>query len=1686
MLVTHEIRIMPKLQSHISQKDRYMPLSLNTFFKKFPILFAVLMFVLEFAVNTQPIQAQIVTIYRVDMNSTAATPDGSSWANAYVTLQDALAVATNGAEVWVANGTYYPDEGAGAVDNNRTRSTYLLIAGVEIYGGFAGIGTNETLRSERDPATNVTILSGDLAQDDSGFTNNGENAHHVVTGGGTDATAILDGFTITGGNANSSFPYNYGGGIYNNNGSPTLTNVIISGNSAQYGGGIYHNASSSMLRNVTISDNSATESGGGMRNFNGNVTLTNATISGNSARFGGGIANSFNSDDTLTNVIISGNSATGLGGGIYNDSSSPTLTNVTISGNSATDLGGVTNLGGGIFNSSSSPIIQNSIIWGNFASNGGNQIFTSSGTPTLTYTLVEGGIIGLGTDNGGNIAGNPLFTNAIPAASAPTTTGDYSIQGNSPVIDAANSDLITAMLDRASNDRFADDLGVLDTGNNSTQDSVVDMGAYEFQGISSAQTIYVDLNNVSGTENGISWATAFVTLQDALAVASRDEIWVADGTYYPDEGGSALNNDRTSTYQLIAEEVIYGGFAGIGTNETLLSERDPATNVTILSGDLAQDDSGFTNNGENAYHVVTGGGADATAILDGFTITAGNANGGSFPNDSGGGIYNLDSSPMLTNVTISGNSASAGGGIYNRDSSPTLTNVTINGNSAIIGGGMQNFINGNPTLTNVTISGNSAGFGGGIYNRDASNPTLTNVTISGNSATDFGGGINNRDASNPIIQNSIIWGNSSGTGGDQVFNNASTITLTYTLVGGSGVVNIGGGSVTDGGGNVSGDPLFTSVIPPASAPTTAGDYSIKAYSPAIDAANSDLITEMLDIVGNDRFFDDIGITNTGNNSTQDSVVDMGAYEFQGISPIRIYVDLTNVSGTEDGASWATAFVTLQDALAVATSGAEVWVADGTYYPDEGGSALDNDRTSTYQLMSEVGIYGGFAGIGTNETLRAERDIATNVTILSGDLAKNDSGSVNNSENAYHVVIGDGTNATAILDGFTITAGNANSAGIPNNRGGGIYNSNGSPTLTNLNISGNSADSGGGIFNIASSNPMLTNVTISGNSAEFGGGGIINLDSSNPTLTNVTISGNSAAVGGGVRNWNSSNPIIQNSIVWGNSAVTSGSQIANDASTLTLTYTLVEGGIAGIANTNGGSVINSGGNIDGDPLFTNAIPAANAPNTAGDYSIQLNSPAIDAANSDLIAEMLDLIGNDRFFDDPGITDTGNNSTQDSVVDMGAYEFQDICAFYEAVGFSPYTLGTVNAILADDVITAIECANANATADTINLNGQTVTFSNSYANYSGTTALPSITSNITIQNGTIERVGTNNFRFLYVTSSSTLTLNNVTLNNGKLIGGTFGGALYGIQNSTLLINDSTFTNNRAGFGGAVNSRGASTITNSQFTENFAGSWGGALMIDTPAVTTVRNSVFQANNANLNGGAIFSDGHYNIVNSLITGNTASTGAGIYSRLPDNSYLTNSTIASNAASGQAGGFYLSGGMVTIANSIIYDNSSGLSSADIYRESGTVDISYSIYGAVSGINNGGNNSTSNPLFTASNLASNAPVVGGDYTIQPASPAIEGGNNNADPDGASSLPIISDASWTDLAGSGRIFGLSVDVGAFEYRSVDVNNDGLVSPEDAIFVINRDANDDLSADVDGDGDVDQDDIDAVMSALGTTP
>ena len=276
-----------------------------------------------------------------------------------------------------------------------------------------------------------------------------------------------------------------------------------------------------------------------------------------------------------------------------------------------------------------------------------------------------------------------------------------------------------------------------------------------------------------------SWGDA-CELQTALynAVAG-DQIWVAAGTYKPT---SSLN--REATFQLKSGVAIYGGFPAAGGE---WFQRNWETNLTTLSGDIGV----IGNIGDNSYHVVTGSGVDATALLDGFNVSGGNANGNDLENNKGGGMYNWGGSPTLTNVNFIGSNADTGGGMFNSSSSPSLTDVTFSSNSANnYGGGMYNS-GSSPSLINVTFSSNGAFHGGGMVNEGDSNSSLTHVTFSSNTATYYSGGMYNVGSS-PTL-NDVIFSDNSANYGGGMCNESSSPTLNSATFSDNTAASSGGG-----------------------------------------------------------------------------------------------------------------------------------------------------------------------------------------------------------------------------------------------------------------------------------------------------------------------------------------------------------------------------------------------------------------------------------------------------------------------------------------------------------------------------------------------------------------------------------------------------------------------------------------------------------------------------------------------------------------------------------------------------------------------------------------------------------------------------------------------------------------------------------------------------------------------------
>ena len=827
--------------------------------------------------------ASAKTIY---VNSSALpSGSGTSWTDAYISLQDALDSADPCDQIWVSAGTYTPDP-FGLADPRE--ASFQMKNSVAIYGGFPSSG--DPCMIDRDPNTYLSILSGDLLGNDDPCTPvedllddpcRNDNAYHVFyhpDGLNLNSSALLDGFTITAGYADVNGNYDYGAGMYNLNSNPAITNCTFTANVSDYGAGISnlgwylygHHSSNPKITSCTFNGNSAQVYGGGIYNDRSSPIVSACTFSNNLACLGGAMYNTESRPTVISCAFTANASSNFIGGGIFNEYYSRlTLINCTFTAHT---------LDSGCFNvlcdnNGSSSMVINSIFWDNDVAD----LFSWPSSITCFCCDIEGCYAGgswnwkLGIDGGGNIDADPCFIDADGPDDIPGTADDnLRLKSVSPCIDSGHNPSVITPLDLDGSPR------IMDGDDNGT--ATVDMGACEYNGPAyDPVVIYVNAA-AAGADDGSSWPDAFNILQDALDTAViGDQIWVAQGTYRPTYDYEMGVGTRGKHFQLQNYLALYGGFPATGDPD--FSNRDPDTYPTFLSGDRLGNDDPCTpvegllddpSRSDNVYHVIyhpPGTNLDNSALLDGFTITAGNADPfDSFPLGCGGGMYNYYSSPTVTNCIFTTNSSQWYGtmanywnsspnvtnclfsknyrsGIGNNQSNPAITNCNFISNYSYHGGGIYNYdrcdpiINNcnfitnstvsrgggmyneagnyypgyscNPIVTGCTFIANSAGEdGGGLYN-DFSNPILYNCTFTANKAADSGGGLYN-DYSSPTVANCILYNNSAANGNEIHNYNHSTPNFSYCDIANNGGSGAGWDSTlgNDGGGNIDVDPCF--------------------------------------------------------------------------------------------------------------------------------------------------------------------------------------------------------------------------------------------------------------------------------------------------------------------------------------------------------------------------------------------------------------------------------------------------------------------------------------------------------------------------------------------------------------------------------------------------------------------------------------------------------------------------------------------------------------------------------------------------------------------------------------------------------------------------------------------------------------------------------------------------------------
>lgn len=764
-------------------------------------------------------------VIRVDAHATGAFEDGTSWPNAYRSLQTALSVAVAGDEIWVANGLYKPDTPTGR------DATFSLIAGVGIYGGFGGQDVGETSREQRDWRQYITVLTGDLDNNDQVDANGvvtstagifGQNAYHVVSSQNVTETAVLDGFTITSGKADESDLKGSGGGMFNIHGNPTLSNLTFSGNlAALLGGGLYNTPLNVMYDSAVYVSTSGTDSttykcnqlhpcrtflytqniatvysiplmriqsgtyaevlimisgvnvqGGydaywnlGDRTDSAHkVEITGGTYDGQAV---GVAARNLASATSLTDVVVTPINASSSGNSSYailvNSSSALTIQRVTV--NAAYGANGTAGANGG---DASQTRAQD----GNYGQNAGQVGIcddTSRGYGGSPGYGLSGGYGGNGGTTDIECDGWPWEWNFNPSAgskgyNAASNPGGYGLGGAGGGVCGNGSD----GGDGVPLEYGAPVVHRVGAGGSAATSSGSVSGNYWSPSQSNTGGLGVDGTGGGGGGGGGGCDNSTAGYGAGGGGGGAGGVRAPSGGTGGYAGGSSFGifvTGSTVTVQNVTINLGHGGGGGAGGR-----------------GGWGQP-GGYGNYG-GSHNGTTGGTGGWGG--DGSTGGHSGAGGGGHGGDSYG-IYASSSSVTTAGMTYSGGWGGAGGAGGSGNGYPYSNGQTG------VNGEVTNFVSALsvvesaqpaadilasqplhtiPTLvaTSLVFRGNSAGYGGGLYTHPAACFTLTNGLFVDNQASSQGGGVYSDNSACLVLKSITAVGNSAGTAGGAIYN----------------------------------------------------------------------------------------------------------------------------------------------------------------------------------------------------------------------------------------------------------------------------------------------------------------------------------------------------------------------------------------------------------------------------------------------------------------------------------------------------------------------------------------------------------------------------------------------------------------------------------------------------------------------------------------------------------------------------------------------------------------------------------------------------------------------------------------------------------------------------------------------------------------------------------------------------
>jgi predicted outer membrane repeat protein len=729
-----------------------------------------------------------------------------------------------------------------------------------------------------------------------------------------------------------------------------------------------------------------------------------------------------------------------------------------------------------------------------------------------------------------------------------------------------------------------------------------------------------------------------------------------------------------------------------------------------------------------------------------------------------------------TSGSTQGGGGNAGGGMRNKNCDLLINNCIFKNNFAANAGGALYNETSTVVITNSLFYNNSSSTGAAVCNYMYANVKFVNVTITQNNGNST---ISDSFYTTLTLQNSIIYNNSASPA-NQIIISYSTATSQHSL--GADNMGNGGGSTINSYNNVTGNPQFTN---PAN-----GDFSIALSSPAANAGDSTLLSNASsskDLAGNPRL---VG-----------PQIDLGAYESASLIPSgNTIIRYVKVGGTGNGLSWATAAGDLSEVVSQSVAGHQIWVAAGTY---------PQSSLQPLSMKEGVAMYGGFPD-NDNTTGMAQRNPSLYQTILDG--------------NGQTAITNENLTGASVLDGFVITGGY-------DYFGGGMHNTNASPTISNCIFRDNSAFiSGAAIYNNNSS-PIVTNTLFYNNSASSNGGAIYGNGASSPRFINVTFTQNSAANGGAVYVGTGAETVLHNCILWNNSASGNGDEVNAVEGSVTAKNCLIINNADNVVGP-----FNADNTVSGDPVFVDAasnnfaIKASGAATNGGDTSLFANAP---------IAK--DLAGNPR--------------VSSGQIDIGAYEASS-SRFVKQGGTGAGTSWadasgnlqqTINQSAAGEQVWVAEGTYQPAS-------GQYFAMKEGVGIYGGfpnnNNAAASLQRNPSLHPTILSGNGTRVIFNLNLSAAS--VLDGFVIANGNA---NTGGGMHN-ENSSPTISNCIFRNNTAtNKGGGLYNYGAPVITNCVFHNNTA-SYGAGTCSDYPGNVKFVNVTFSKNTATSGGGALYSN--------------------------------------------------------------------------------------------------------------------------------------------------------------------------------------------------------------------------------------